>query len=82
MILLPEIMIHQPAIHGNGIQGQASDIRIVMNFILGQLGQVLLIIACAIGGTVGILKLIKHFSPNGEFTKDPIAKKLEEQSKK
>lgn len=56
-----------------------------MNFIwgqLGQLGQVILIMACAIGGTVGILKLIKHFSPNGEFTKDPIAKKLEEQSKK
>lgn len=24
-----EIMIHQPAIHGNGIQGQASDIRIM-----------------------------------------------------
>lgn len=24
-----EIMIHQPAIHGNGVQGQASDIRIV-----------------------------------------------------
>ena len=22
-------MIHQPAIHGNGVQGQASDIRIV-----------------------------------------------------
>lgn len=24
-----EIMIHQPAIHGNGVQGQASDIKIV-----------------------------------------------------
>lgn len=24
-----EIMIHQPAIHGNGVQGQATDIRIV-----------------------------------------------------
>lgn len=24
-----EIMIHQPAIHGNGIQGQASDIQIL-----------------------------------------------------
>ena len=28
-----EIMIHQPAIHGNGIQGQASDIRIMSNHI-------------------------------------------------
>lgn len=32
-IALPnaEIMIHQPAIHGNGVQGQATDIRIVSN---------------------------------------------------
>jgi len=28
-----EIMIHQPAIHGNGIQGQASDIRIMSDHI-------------------------------------------------
>lgn len=30
-IALPnaEIMIHQPAIHGNGVQGQATDIQIV-----------------------------------------------------
>lgn len=28
-----EIMIHQPAIHGNGIQGQASDIRIMSEHI-------------------------------------------------
>lgn len=30
-IALPnaEIMIHQPAIHGNGVQGQATDIEIV-----------------------------------------------------
>ena len=28
-----EIMIHQPAIHGNGIQGQASDIRIISDHI-------------------------------------------------
>ncbi len=26
-------MIHQPAIHGNGIQGQASDIRIMSDHI-------------------------------------------------
>ena len=29
-----EIMIHQPAIHGGGIQGQASDIRIASDHIL------------------------------------------------
>ena len=28
-----EIMIHQPAVHGNGIQGQASDIRIMSDHI-------------------------------------------------
>ncbi len=34
-IALPnaEIMIHQPAIHGNGIQGQATDIKIVSEHI-------------------------------------------------
>lgn len=34
-IALPnsEIMIHQPAIHGNGIQGQATDIKIVSDHI-------------------------------------------------
>lgn len=29
-----EIMIHQPAIHGNGIQGQATDIKIFSDHIL------------------------------------------------
>ena len=28
-----EIMIHQPAIHGNGIQGQATDIKITSDYI-------------------------------------------------
>ena len=28
-----EIMIHQPAIHGNGVKGQATDIRIVSDHI-------------------------------------------------
>ena len=28
-----EIMIHQPAVHGNGIQGQASDISIMSEHI-------------------------------------------------
>lgn len=29
-----EIMIHQPAIHGNGIQGQASDIKIISDHMI------------------------------------------------
>ena len=28
-----QIMIHQPAIHGNGIQGQAADIKILSHHI-------------------------------------------------
>ena len=28
-----EIMIHQPAIHGNGIQGQAADIKITSDHL-------------------------------------------------
>ena len=28
-----EIMIHQPAIHGNGIEGQATDIKITSDHI-------------------------------------------------
>lgn len=34
-IALPnaEIMIHQPAIHGNGVQGQATDIKIVSDHL-------------------------------------------------
>ncbi len=34
-IALPnaEIMIHQPAVHGNGIQGQATDIKITSDHI-------------------------------------------------
>lgn len=34
-IALPnsEILIHQPAIHGNGVQGQATDIKIVSDHI-------------------------------------------------
>ena len=28
-----EIMIHQPAIHGNGVQGQATDIQIMSDYM-------------------------------------------------
>lgn len=28
-----EIMIHQPAMHGNGIQGQATDIKIMSDYM-------------------------------------------------
>ena len=55
-----------------------------MNFIFGQLqqiGMVALIMGCAVGGTVGILKLIKRFAPGKDFPQDPISKKLEEERK-
>lgn len=55
-----------------------------MSFIveqLQQLGMVVIIIVCAVGGTVGVLKLIKRFTPGKDFPKDPVAKKLDEKSK-
>lgn len=39
------------------------------------------IMACAVGGTVGILKLIQKFFPGG-IPRDPITKKIEEEMKK
>lgn len=56
-----------------------------MRFMIGQLqqfGMVVIIMACASGGTIGILKLIKRFLPGKDFPKDPIAKKIEETQKK
>ena len=53
-----------------------------LEFIFGQVqqpGRVALVMACALGGTVGILKLIKRFTPGEGFPKDPLAKKLEGQ---
>lgn len=44
-----------------------------MDFILGQLqqlGMVALVMVCALGGTVGILKLIRRFTPGEGFPKD------------
>lgn len=52
-----------------------------MNFILEQLrqlGMVALIMVCATGGTVGILNLIRRFTPGDGFPKDPISKKTEQ----
>ena len=40
------------------------------------------IMACATGGTIGLIKLIKKFSPNGELPKDPIGRKLAEEDEK
>ncbi|MCM1500516.1 MAG: hypothetical protein NC124_18800 [Clostridium sp.] len=40
------------------------------------------IMVCALGGTVGLIKLIKKFSPNGELPKSSIAEKLEEEARK
>lgn len=39
------------------------------------------IMVCAIGGTVGILKVIKKVTPGDDFPQDPVSKKLNEKSK-
>ncbi|EET62944.1 hypothetical protein BRYFOR_05295 [Marvinbryantia formatexigens DSM 14469] len=49
---------------------------------LRQLGMVAVVMVCAFGGTVGILKLIKHFTPGKDFPKNPLSQKLEENMKK
>lgn len=38
---------------------------------LRQLGMVAVVMVCSLGGTVGIIKLIKHFLPGKDFPKDP-----------
>jgi len=56
-----------------------------MKFIIEQvqqIGMVAVIMICAVGGTIGILKLIQHFSPGKELPKDPISKKLDKEQKK
>lgn len=56
-----------------------------MSFVieqLKQLGMVAVIIGCAVGGTVGMLKLIRHFTPENDFPKDPVARELSEQETK
>lgn len=55
-----------------------------MSFLLQQiqqLGMVVIIIVCAIIGTVGILKIIRKITPGDGFPKDPISKKLNEKDK-
>lgn len=49
---------------------------------LQQLGIVAIIMICAVGGTVAILKLIKRFVPGTDFPEDPVAKKMENSSRK
>lgn len=52
-----------------------------MDFILRQLqqlGMVAVVMVCATAGTVGLLKLIRRFTPGEGFPKDPTSKKLEE----
>lgn len=48
-----EIMIHQPAIHGNGVQGQATDIRIVSEHIQKSKKRLNQILAENTGKTIG-----------------------------
>lgn len=40
------------------------------------------IMVCALGGTVGILKVIKKITPGNDFPKDPLSRKLEEEREK
>lgn len=40
------------------------------------------IMVCAAGGTVGLMKLIKKFLPNGVFPQNPIIVKFEKDVKK
>lgn len=47
-----EIMIHQPAIHGNGVQGQATDIKIISDHIQHSKRRLNQILAENIGRTV------------------------------
>lgn len=52
-----------------------------MTFILGQLrqlGMVAIVMVCATGGTIGLLKLIRWLTPGGAFPKDPLSEKPED----
>lgn len=40
------------------------------------------IMACAAGGTIGVMKLIKKLFPGKEFPIDPITKKMREEAEK
>lgn len=40
------------------------------------------VMACALGGTVGILKIIKKITPGDDFPKDPLSRKLNEEGEK
>lgn len=48
---------------------------------LRQLGMVAIIMACAAGGTVGMLKLIRRFTKGKGFPEDPTAKEPDEKGK-
>lgn len=57
----------------------------MMSFLIGQLrqlGMVAVVMGCALGGTVGILKLIRYFALDKDFPKDPLFQKPEESEKK
>lgn len=55
-----------------------------MGFLLQQiqqLGMVAIVMVCATGGTIGILKIIRKITPGDGFPQDPISKKLNEKDK-
>lgn len=52
-----------------------------MNILLGQLrqlGTVAVVMLCAAGGTAGLIKLIRRFTPEDGFPRDPFSKGPEE----
>lgn len=49
---------------------------------LRQLGMVVVVMICSLGGTVGMLKLIKGFLPGKKFPGDPFSQTSEESREK
>lgn len=47
--------------------------------ILKTLGMVIIVMACATGGTIGLIKLIKKVQPGGKFKESFLERKLREQ---
>lgn len=55
-----------------------------MSFLLQQirqLGMVAIVMVCAAGGTIGILKIIRKIIPGDVFPQNPVSKKQNEKDK-
>lgn len=56
----------------------------IMSFLLQQirqLGMVAIVMVCATGGTIGILKIIRKIIPGDVFPQNPVSKKQNEKDK-